>query len=304
MILTVTLNPAIDHTLSLSEPLVDGDVARTGEYELNSGGKGINVSQYLRHLGVETTTTGLLGGTTGEFIRNELDEDGIAHDFVEVAERTRLNTTISAPNAEYKINHHGPTVDESVIDELIDVISGYDPEVVVIGGSLPPGLDVDAIDRLAEGGPWDTVVDVGGESLAELDAQYSLCKPNEAELEAATGMSCETIAECREAAQALREQGFDRVVASLGAKGALYVAEDTVLFAESLDVDVADTVGAGDALLSGVLAALHTGESPERVLSYGVAVSARLVETVGTAVDHLDDVPELADGVRIVEEPN
>ena len=304
MILTVTLNPAIDHTLSLSEPLVDGDVARTGEYELHSGGKGINVSQYLRHLDIDTTTTGLLGGTTGDFIRKELDEAGIAHEFVEVTERTRLNTTISAPDGEYKINHHGPTVDESVIDELIDVLSTYDPEVVVIGGSLPPGLDVDAIDRLADGGPWETVVDVGGESLAELDAQYSLCKPNEVELAAATGMPCETISQCREAAQALREQGFDRVVASLGAEGALYVGEDTVLFAEPLDVDVADTVGAGDALLSGVLAALHTGESPERVLSYGVAVSARLVTTAGTVVDHLDDVPELADRVRIVEDPD
>lgn len=304
MILTVTLNPAIDHTLSLSEPLVDGDVARTGEYELHSGGKGINVSQYLRHFDVETTTTGLLGGTTGEFIRNELDDEGIAHDFVEVAERTRLNTTISAPDAEYKINHHGPTVDESVIDDLIEVLADHDPDVVVIGGSLPPVLDVSAIDRLAEGGHWETVVDVGGEALAELDAHYSLCKPNEVELEAATGMPCETLAECREAAQALRDQGFDRVVASLGAKGALYVSEDTVLFAESLDVDVADTVGAGDALLSGVLAAIHAGEPPERVLSTGVAVSARLVGTIGTAVDHLDDVPELADQVRIVDDPN
>lgn len=304
MILTVTLNPAIDHTLSLSEPLVDGDVARTNEYQLQSGGKGINVSQYLRHLDIETTTTGLLGGTTGQFIRNELADQELAHDFVDIEERTRLNTTVLAPDAEYKVNHEGPTVDDSAIDELVERLRDHDPEVVVVGGSLPPGLDVDAIDRIAEGGPWETVVDVGGESLADLDAHYSLCKPNRVELEAATGMPVESLADCRAAAQALREQGFDSVVASLGADGALYVGEDAVLYAEPLEVDVVDTVGAGDAMLSGVLAAWHAGASPERTLSYGIAVSSRLVGVVGTAIDDLDDVPTLADRVTVVEDPD
>lgn len=302
MILTVTLNPAIDHTLSLSDPLVDGAVARTNDYQLHSGGKGINVSQYLRHLDVETVTTGILGGATGEFVRSELSDAGLVHDFVDVAERTRVNTTVLTPDAEYKINHDGPTVTDEAVDALIERIRDHDPAVVAVGGSLPPGLDAGAIDRIAEAGPWETAVDVGGELLADLESTYAFCKPNRSELAAATGMPVETLAQCSAAAKELRQQGFDRVVASLGADGALYVSADDVRYAEALDVDVVDTVGAGDALLSGVLAASAMGASADRTIRYGIAVSGRLVGVAGTRVDDLDDVSALADRVRVVDD--
>jgi 1-phosphofructokinase len=170
---------------------------------------------------------------------------------------------------------------------------------VLVGGSLPPGLSPDAIDRIATGGDWETIVDTGGDVLRELDAQYGLCKPNRAELGEATGADVSTVEGCADAAAAFRERGFDRVLASLGADGAVLVGDAGRLYAEALDIDVVDTVGAGDALLSGVLSAWEAGADDETALRTGVAVSSQVVQRAGTAVPDLDDIDSLRDGVTV-----
>ncbi|MDL5360661.1 1-phosphofructokinase [Halalkalicoccus sp. NIPERK01] len=290
MILTVTLNPAVDHTLELDEALVPASVARTDAATFDPGGKGINVSKYLVGLGTETLATGLVGGFLGRFLTAELADRGIPDDFVEIGDGTRLNTTILTPEAEYKINHGGPTVGDDAIETIVETIRRYDPKTVVVAGSLPPGLDAGAIDEVAAAGPWGTVVDVEGRLLSELDAEYALCKPNRAELAAATGEATTTVEDCVSAARNLRERGFDRVVASLGADGAILVTEERSLHVPALDVDVADTVGTGDALLAGVLSERHRGGSDEDALCAGVAVATRVVAVPGTGVPSFDGV--------------
>jgi 1-phosphofructokinase len=283
-VVTVTFNPAIDYTVA-TDTLVDGAVARTDEARFDPGGKGINVAGYLTALDVDAVATGLVGGFTGSFIETRLDEDGLAHDFVSVSGNTRVNVTLSTPDAEYKINHDGPTVAADAVARVVDRIDASDPEIVVVGGSLPPGLAIDAIDAVAEAGEWQTVVDVGGAALAALDASYAACKPNREELHEATGLPTDTVEQCTAAAEALRKQGFERVIASLGADGALLVSADGTTHVPAADVDVVDTVGAGDALLSGVLCGLVRGGTDEAALELGVAVATRVVSTAGTAAD-------------------
>lgn len=290
MILTVTYNPAVDQTMTFDEPLVAETVNRATDARFDAGGKGINVSQFLTGLDTETVATGLLGGFTGEFVTDQLAAAGIETAFVEIEAPTRLNTTALADGTEYKLNQSGPAVDGSVVDGLLDRIARRDPERVLVGGSLPPGLDTDAIDRIAAAGSWETTVDVDGDLLAALDGEYALCKPNREELAAATGRPVETVDDCVTAAGALREQGFERVVASLGADGAVLVGPDGAIHAEPLDIDVVDTVGAGDALLSGVLASLERGESDDLALATGVAVASRVVAQAGTGVPDLNSV--------------
>lgn len=292
MILTVTYNPAVDQTMAFDEPLVPETVNRATGAQFDAGGKGINVSQFLAAMGTETVATGLLGGFTGEFVTEQLQAAGIETAFVATDEPTRLNTTALADGTEYKLNQSGPSVDTAVVDELLDRISECDPDRVLVGGSLPPGLDTDAIDRIADAGSWETTADVAGDLLAALDGEYALCKPNREELAAATGCVVETIEDCVAAASALREQGFERVVASLGADGAVLVGPDGAVYAEPLDVAVVDTVGAGDALLSGLLATLERGEGDERALATGVAVAARVVARAGTGVSSLDGLAD------------
>lgn len=298
MILTVTLNPAVDHTLRLQESLSPGTVLRTNNVRFDAGGKGINVSQYLDELDTETIATGFLGGFLGSFIDNQLTADGITHDFVQVSDLTRLNTTVLA-NEEYKINHTGPTVDTSMIDTIIRQINSYDPETVVVAGSLPPGLEVDAIDRIATTGDWETVVDIGGEMLHQLSEPYALCKPNREELAAATGQPTDTLEDCLAAAEALRTDGFDRVIASLGADGAVLVSRTETLHASATDTEVVDTVGAGDALLAGTLAAFARGATQEEALRTGVAVASRVVSVPGTTVPSLSTIRADADRISV-----
>jgi 1-phosphofructokinase len=293
-VVTVTFNPAIDYTVRTG-PLADGDVARTDDARFDAGGKGINVAGYLDALDVSSVATGLLGGFTGSFIRTRLDESNIAHDFVSVPGNTRLNVTLSTPDAEYKINHCGPTVDADAVARVVDRIETLDPETVVVGGSLPPGLDVGAIDAIADAGGWETVVDVDGVALARLGATYAACKPNREELHEATGLPVDSVEECVTAAETLRERGYDRVVASLGPDGALLVSEAGGTHVPAADVDVVDTVGAGDALLSGVLAGWVRGYDDEDALRLGVDVATCVVGTAGTAASAVADRVETDD---------
>lgn len=284
MIVTVTLNPAVDHTLQVDALPEPGRVARTGSAHLDAGGKGINVSKYLDELETDTVATGFVGDVLGDFIRNRLDQDGILSEFVDIGDCTRLNTTILTDDDEYKINQRGPTVDSTAVDDVIETIAEYDPTMVVIAGSQPPGVEPGDLDRIARAGSWETAVDVGGDTLRELQAEYTLCKPNREELADATGKPVGTLDECLVAAEALRKRGFSRVVASLGSDGAVMATPEQVMHAPALDVEVVDTVGAGDALLAGVLSKLERGESEQAALHAGIVAASCVVGVPGTNV--------------------
>jgi 1-phosphofructokinase len=296
MILTVTYNPAVDQTMSFEAEMRPGTVLRAESNRFDAGGTGINVSQNLLTMGTGTVATGLVGGFSGRFVADRLDEDGVPTDFVGVEEPTRINTTALAAGEEYKLNHDGPTVDPSVVDGLTDRVRAHDPDWVLVGGSLPPGLSAAAVDRLADG-PWRTAVDVP--LLERLEASYDLCKPNRAELSAATGREIDSVEGSIRAAREMRDRGFDRVVASLDDEGALLASGEGVWLAEALDVAVADTVGAGDALLSGVLASLDRGEDDPTALATGVALSARVVQQYGTSMPDLEGLPPERDDVVV-----
>jgi len=298
MILTVTPNPAVDQTIEMGEPLEADAVQRSTEARFDSGGNGINVSQFVRALGDETLATGVVGGFTGYFIEQNLDAFDVPTDFCETDEPTRMNTTILTPDAEYHLNQTGPQVDESVVDELIDVLQKHDPSIVDIGGSLPPGMGDDAVDRIAAAGDWDTAIDVHGDLLPDLEETYEYCKPNEVELEEATGIEINDIDDCAEAARELQEWGFERVIASMGGEGAMMVTPEETLYAPALDVDVVDTVGAGDSMFAAVLWAYEQGWDDEKALRAGVATSSQIVGITGTSVDDLD-ISEVIEAVRV-----
>jgi len=298
MILTVTPNPAVDQTIEIDEDLESDTVQRSTDAQFDSGGNGINVSQFLRALDDETVATGIIGGFTGYFIQQDLQTYDVPTDFVEVGEPTRMNTTILPPGKEYKLNQSGPEVERAAVDELIDTIQDHDPSLLNIGGSLPPKMDAADVDRIASAGDWDTALDVHGDLMQELENTYEYCKPNREELTEATGIEIDSIDDCAEAARQLQETGFERVLASMGGDGAMLVTPEETLYAPALDVDVVDTVGAGDSMFTGALWAYEQGWDDETALRAGVATSAQLVQTKGPSIRDLD--PEsLMDEVRV-----
>jgi 1-phosphofructokinase len=299
MILTVTLNPAVDQTLQFDEPLAPDRVMRAEEARFDAGGKGINVAQFLAGMDRACVATGLVGGFTGQFVRDRLADDSIPTDFVEADGPTRLNTSAIADGVEYKLNHDGPVADDDDIEAIVEVVRRRDPDTVVVGGSLPPGVTTDAVDAIAAAGEWETIVDMDGPQLTALAGQYALCAPNDVELADALGRELPTVEACAEAAQTFRAEGFDRVLASLGDAGALLVTESTTLFAEPLETDVVDTVGAGDALLSGVVAAWADGADDELALRTGVALATLVVGRAGPTVPDREAVRELRERVTV-----
>lgn len=287
MIATVTLNPAVDQTVRTDRELSPGSVIRVDDAKFDAGGKGINVAKYLTAMGTETVATGILGGFLGRFVTERLAAEGIESQFVEIDGTTRLNSTVLAGDGEYKLNQRGPTVSAAEVDAIRERLVSLAPDIVVVAGSLPPGLDTGAIDRLADAGPWETVVDVDGPLLAELGARYAWCKPNVPELAAATGRTVDGPDSAVAAARELLETGFDGVIASLGADGAVLVTDDSVVREPAIETNVVDTVGAGDALLSGVLAAIDAGADETTALHTGVVAATAAVSTPGT------DIPDL-----------
>ncbi|WP_435098727.1 1-phosphofructokinase [Halorubrum sp. N11] len=299
MILTVTLNPAVDHTINVDGELDPERVNRGNVARYDAGGKGINVSKYLTGLGAETVATGIVGGLFGEYVARQLSRTKTPHDFVEMSGCTRLNTTILTDDKEYKINQSGNGVTRQTTQAVIDTVREYDPEVVVVAGSLPPGVGPATIDRIADAGDWDTAVDVGGHLLERLRVDCALAKPNQQELATATGMETDTVEDCIAAANALRETGFERVVASLGADGAVLSTAAETFYVPAVGVEVVDTAGAGDAMLAGIVHALTRGFSDERALQYGTAVAGRSVTVPGTSAPDLSGMDEVARDLHV-----
>lgn len=298
MILTVTFNPAIDHTYMIDEDLAQENVARTSESQFDAGGKGINVSFYLKALGYETVATGLLGGFTGDFIRSELTERGLDHDFAETG-TTRINTTVISEDSEYKINHSGPKAGEETVEALMEKIVEKEPEKIIVSGSLPPGLDHSAIERLEDETHAEVVADLHGDTLGELEGDYFIAKPNRDELQEATGEKVDTAEDAAEASEMLLQRGFRKVLASLGADGAVLSTPEQKLYASALDVDVQDTTGAGDAMLSATLAALEEDMSDSEALKKGLAFATLVVETPGTKIPDMEKLEEYMEKVEV-----
>lgn len=299
MILTVTFNPAVDYTATVEEPIERGGIARTADTRYDAGGKGINVSKYASALDAETIATGFVGGFLGKYVEQELTRVKVPNDFVEMDGCTRLNTTMLAPEGEYKLNQSGTRVKEEAMRELLSTVRKHDPETVVVAGSLPPNLGPAAVDRVANAGPWETIVDVPGDFLTALRAEYALCTPNRDELGAATGGPVHTVDECITAANRLREEGFAQVVASLGPDGAVLVDEEGAYHVEAPDSDVVDTVGAGDGLLAGIVASRKWGYSPRRSIRVGIVLASRILQEPGTTIPRTDGVRSAALDLRL-----
>ncbi|QSG07474.1 PfkB family carbohydrate kinase [Halapricum desulfuricans] len=305
MLLTLTPNPAVDQTIEMDEPLEPDTVQKSANAQFDSGGGGINLSQFVHALGGETVASGITGGFTGYFIEQDLKEFGIPTDFCTIESApTRINSTILVPErdrprtsrvtgsessetVEYQIRQAGPAVTDAVIDQLVETVREHEPEILVIAGSLPPGMEPEAVDRLATAGDWETAVNVHGDVLLELEETYEYCRTNQAATEMATGRTIDSITDCEQAALEIQAMGFERVVASMGSEGAVMITPEQTLYSPAVDVDVVDTKGAGDALFGAILWAYEQGWDDTKALRAGVATAWKLVTVKGSTVTDL-----------------
>jgi 1-phosphofructokinase len=287
MIVTVTPNPSLDRTLEV-ETLERGEVVRASAERTDPGGKGVNVSRALVANGHASRAVLPLGGADGELLASLLEGLGIEVAAVPIADATRSNVTVVEPDGTVtKLNAPGPQLSDAEVVALLEraVAAAAGAVWVVASGSLAPGTPDDLYARLADAvRPVGSrvAVDTSGTALDRaLAGGPDVLKPNEEELTEVTGVVPENLGDVVRAANELRSNGVGTVVVSLGAVGAVLVGDGDAVHAESEVIVPRSTVGAGDALLAGFLAA--GGEGPD-ALAEGVAWGAAACVLPGTAV--------------------
>ena len=300
VIITVTLNPALDKTVEIPDFSLDA-VNRITAMRTDPGGKGLNVSKVIAKLGGTSTAVGVLGGTTGCRIADAMDALGIACQFTFVEGETRTNLKVIDParHTNTDLNEPGLTVDQETLDHMRDaLVAAIRPgDIVVLSGSLPKGAPVDTY------GSWTAAcrtagarvfLDADGEPLAHgLAAKPYLAKPNNHELSRLTGRALETADDLLAAARTLIADGVERVVVSMGGDGALFVSADGAYRAEGLRVPVGSTVGAGDSMVAALAYAAEQGMADADTVRLAVATSAANVMCSGSQAAERSAVDEL-----------
>lgn len=308
MIVTVTMNPAIDKTVEI-ERLQAGGLNRIRKVEYDAGGKGINVSKTICELGGESLATGFLGGNAGKTIENVLNEKNIRNDFLWVEGETRTNTKVFEENgAVTELNEPGPVINEEQLEALKRKLLGYAAAdtLFILAGSIPNGVDKniygDIIRMVHEKGA-KVLLDADGELFRNaLKAKPDIIKPNRVELEEYAGFDYRaSVEELLKIAQNLMQEGIDTVAVSMGKSGAMLVRRGYEVKCPALSVRAHSTVGAGDAMVAALAYSWDNKLGNEDTVKLCIATSAGAVTTVGTKPPTRELVDSLKDQVIIEE---
>ncbi|MDD3927032.1 MAG: 1-phosphofructokinase [bacterium] len=307
MILTVTLNPALDKTLVIGSLKVH-DTNRVRALDVDPGGKGINVSRLLKELGSPTMASGFIGGDAGRYIESCLHRRAIRTEFVEIKGVTRTNVAVVEEEVEAPpttFNEAGPDISAAELDELerrLDPLM-REAAMVAIGGSLPPGVPDDIyarIIRLAVDCEAMTVLDAEGVPFnLGLEAGPTMIKPNLREAERMVGRSLKDDRDVLAAAGELQRRGVEIVIVSMGAQGAIAVTPDGAWKSVPPEVEAYSTIGSGDSMIAGILHGLMCGETFDGALAWGSAAGAATAATPGTEIAGREDILKLKPAVRV-----
>ncbi|GHB90616.1 1-phosphofructokinase family hexose kinase [Cerasicoccus arenae] len=267
--ITVTLNPAIDHTVFV-EGIIPGTVHRASDSQRQAGGKGINVATMLALGGAKVAVTGFLGSGNSTIFERHFRKHQLQDHFLRVEGETRTGIKIvdTANNDTTDFNLPGPAPTELQQRRLLDKLRklAAPDRWFVIAGSLPKGLKpsyiAQMIDVIHQCNCY-VAVDSSGEALkVALDAGADLAKPNQAELAEYLQTELLGFRAAMGAARELRRTTIPNLVVSLGEEGALFLTPQAELMASAPKAKVVSTVGAGDSLLAGFLQGLVAGDTP------------------------------------------
>lgn len=305
MVETVTLNPALDRTLWV-ESIRPDDSNRIVRENRYSGGKAIDVSRVLTTLGIDNRALGFVGGFTGDELEGRLLNEGISCDFVRIAGETRTNIVINDQTAGKQLifNAEGPEIQPYELMHLMHKVEDLkEPDIVVISGSLPKNVNPEIYRRIIEiarDKGARVVLDTDGEALkVGILAFPDIIKPNIHELARLVDRSLETMGQILQAARTVREQGVETVLVSMGARGMIRVGPDDVFRAIPPEVDIVNTIGAGDSSVAGYVFGLVSGFEPKKALACAVAAGAATVIRPGTALCTKEDFEDLLERTTV-----
>lgn len=299
MIYTLTLNPSLDYILELDQIKL-GELNRSIHERKYPGGKGINVSQVLNTLNVDSIALGYLGGFTGKQIIKLLQSQGIQTDFIPISEDTRINVKLQAVQ-ETEINASGPAITDDNFQALLEKIKLLTSnDVLVLAGSVPATMPVttyETLVSLCQKNGTTFVADMTGDQLKKvIPYKPLLIKPNHHELGEFFNTTITTCGEAIPYAQRLVDRGAQHVIVSLADQGAILATKEAAWIATVPQGELNGSVGAGDSMVAGFLAAIQTGKKLADAFRQSVAAGSATAfskglctkETIMALLPHID----------------
>jgi len=306
LILTLTLNPAIDRNVT-ADKLVFEDRAYILSSHESAGGRGINASHLLNSLGASTMAIAISGGRAGKLFEEFLGQKSFPSELIRIRHNIRTNITIADRNGlAIKLNELGPELSAGEVARAEKAVCGKlaGASWLMLCGSLPPGVPTDFYARLVRSASKRGVpvlVDADGDALlAALEEKPAVVAPNQPEAERLLDRALITRAHFLDAARRIREMGANSVVLSLGARGAIGVGPTGEVF-EAIPprVEAICPIGAGDALAAAFVWSLDKGESFADALRWGVAAGTASARLPGVGFPTRAQVEEIHARVEI-----
>jgi 1-phosphofructokinase family hexose kinase len=306
MLLCLGVTPTVQRTMTFDRVTVDG-VNRATAVEQYASGKAVNAAHVLHTLGHPALAIGFLGGDAGKFIRDDLDRNGIAHDFQTVTPNTRLCVTVvdrSMGTATELVEESSPVPPEAY-EALLDQFNSLLPQArgVILSGTLTPGGPQDFYARCVAAATrhgLPVVLDAKGEPLRQALAQKPMIvKPNRVELEATVGMTINSDESLKEAIHRLIEQGPRWVVVTHGAGATVASDGNSFWQISSPKVAVVNPIGSGDSFAAGLMAAVAQGRGVPEACRLAVACGAANAMTSRAGYLRTEDVEALLPGIGV-----
>jgi len=297
MILTLTLNPAVDKSTSVDR-LIPEKKLRCETPVVEAGGGGINVSKALHELGAQSCALFPSGGNNGKLLERLLHDAGIACQPFAVDGETRESFTVSetGTNAQYRFVLPGAPLNDTDTQSLLNALGSFSPRpsLVVASGSLPPGAPDDYFGKVAArcrqmGARF--IADTSGAPLQRaVEEGVYLIKPNLSELCSLVGRDYLELHEVDDAAQALLGRGgVEHIVVSMGPSGALAISKEDCRRIPAPVVRKRSTVGAGDSMIAGISWKLQEGASFLDAVRFGVACGTAATMNAGSQLFRKED---------------
>ncbi|MCS6951395.1 MAG: 1-phosphofructokinase family hexose kinase [Bryobacterales bacterium] len=305
MILTLTVNPAIDRNI-VTDRLVFEDRSYILSTSESAGGRGINASCVIQAFGGQTRAIVTSGGKTGARLEQYLCGYGFPVEIVRIRNPIRTNLTITDKTGlTIKLNELGPRLSRSELARLEQAVQTHLQEAswLMLCGSLPPGVPGSFYARLIEAARARgvrTLLDTDGEGLqAGIEARPTVVTPNQQEAERLLNKALLTRAHWVEAAERIRRLGAESVVLSLGSRGALGAQDQRIVEAVPPAIEVVCPIGAGDALAAAFVWAMTEGKDFASALRWGVAAGTASARLPGLKFATLEQTREIYNDVEL-----
>jgi len=308
MIFTVTLNPAVDREYVVPK-LIPNSVLRASEVHIDYGGKGFNVSRMLSSLGVPNNALGLVGGSAGDVLEQGLFSLGISTDFMHVKNETRVNTSIVQTEGQdhIKVNEVGPDISDHEIGLFIKKVKSLvkPGDWWVLSGSLPPGINEDFYQEMIhmiQSAGARAALDTSGQALISgVRARPHLIKPNVIEANTLTEISGHSLDDLIKMIKKIHANGIHRILISAGKDASIFSDGVKVLYANPPAIRESNPVGAGDAMLAGVLYGFYNQLEIEDSFAWGIAAGSAAACKTGTSMPTMSEVEKLKKEIEIQE---